>query len=126
MKLSDKKKVENEAVFRQKNEAIEQGLAELKEQAVEDKSIPIPAHEDLSLYFYCECADENCKERIFLTLSDYQKLHKNRRKFIVLPGHEVVEVEKVVNKKKQYSIVEKFIKPTENPTHLYKTNVSNV
>jgi len=123
--LSVRRLVENEAVFRQRNEEVEQGLKELEELAASlgDK---VPDANDLELQFYCECADENCRLRFPVKLEEYADIHQNRRYFMVVPGHELMSIEKIVVKTPNYYVVEKHVDAPEQPQKLNKTEVSNV
>ena len=123
--ISERRQVENEAVFRQMNEKVEKSLKKLDKMAKDDgykSDLPI---DEMVLHFYCECADENCRQRIPLTLKKYQELHKNRSKFIVIPGHEVSNIEKVIAEKPMYNEVEKNITPPIGVVSLNKTTVNN-
>jgi hypothetical protein len=84
----------NEAVFREVNERIE-GLAE----TFELKSEPL----DL----VCECGEASCVQRITMRHAEYEELRSDPHRFAVHPGHEIPEVERVVEKRKGYDIVEK-------------------
>jgi hypothetical protein len=84
----------NEAVFREVNERIED-LAErfdLKDQPLD---------------LICECGDENCRERISMTHSEYEELRSDSQQFAVYPGHDHGDVEDVVARRKGYDIVRK-------------------
>jgi hypothetical protein len=57
--------------------------------------------------FMCECADASCTGVLTLTPAEYEKLRSNSRRFAVLPGHEVDDVERVVETHSRYLVVEK-------------------
>ena len=59
--------------------------------------------------FLCECADETCSETIFLSLNEYGRIHTDEGRFFVIPGHEVTEIETVVERHANYLIVEKNV-----------------
>ena len=83
----------NEVIFRTVNEAIEQNALQLG---------------GLDEYqFICECSASDCFERINLTLREYEEIRSAGVRFVVIPGHEDVEVELVVGTRGSYSIVEK-------------------
>lgn len=84
----------NEAVFREVNERIED-IAE----AFDVKSEPL----DL----VCECGDATCVQRITMSHAEYEQLRSDPRQFAVHPGHEIPDVERVLDKRKGYDIVEK-------------------
>jgi len=57
----------------------------------------------------CECADSQCTQRIVLTLEEYEQLRQHPHRFAVLPGHEIPDVEDVVDRNHRFLIVEKHI-----------------
>jgi hypothetical protein len=57
--------------------------------------------------FLCECADHTCLGRIDLTLVDYRVIRAEPNRFVILPGHAMVEGEKVIGDNGRYLIVEK-------------------
>jgi hypothetical protein len=83
----------NEAVFREINEGIERGQW--------------PGEEDAPVSFRCECARLGCNELIELTVNEYESVRTNPRRFIVVPGHEQLEVETVVESRPGYLVIEK-------------------
>jgi len=83
---------ENEILFRRVNERI----AELTDSW--------PGELDL----VCECANEDCHQVLHLSVEEYELLRRNPRRFAVLPGHEILEIETVVERHRQYLIVEKY------------------
>lgn len=84
----------NEAVFREINEGIERGQW--------------PGEEDAPVSFRCECARLGCSELIELSTHEYEAVRSNPRRFLVLPGHERLEVETVVERRPGYLVVEKL------------------
>jgi hypothetical protein len=55
----------------------------------------------------CECADPECTQRLVLTLHEYEQLRQNSHHFAVLPGHEIPDVEDVIERNDRYLVVEK-------------------
>jgi hypothetical protein len=84
----------NEAVFRRINEGIERGQW--------------PGEEESPVTFRCECARLGCSDLIELSIHEYEGVRSNARRFIVLPGHERLEVEIVVERRSGYFVVEKL------------------
>ena len=84
----------NEAVFREINEGIERGQW--------------PGEEDAPVGFRCECARLGCTEVVELTIHDYERVRGHSRRFIVVPGHEQLTVELVVERAPKYCVVEKL------------------
>ncbi|HET9098330.1 MAG TPA: hypothetical protein VFN51_01815 [Candidatus Saccharimonadales bacterium] len=125
---SERRLTENEATFRKLNEQVNAGFRETNRLAVEDNQpeFKVSTRHDSSLFsFYCECADENCAERISMTLAEYKNIHKNRKRFVIVPGHEVKSLEKVVMTRTGFTVVEKFTNPPEQPEKLNPTSVNN-
>src|SRR5947209_2015290 len=56
----------------------------------------------------CECANERCFEPISLTVSEYEAIRAHPARFPVLPGHELPDVETVVERHARYLVVEKL------------------
>jgi hypothetical protein len=83
----------HQAVFREVNERIEE-LAEsfdLKDE----------------LTILCECGSGQCDERIALREDEYEQLRGVPTHFAVRPGHEIPDVERVVERRDGYVVVEK-------------------
>jgi hypothetical protein len=83
----------NEGIFREANEAIERGLW--------------PGQEHAAVRFRCECARLECNSAIELSLSEYERVRGNPRWFVMLPGHELSEVDVVVERRPGHVVVEK-------------------
>jgi hypothetical protein len=59
--------------------------------------------------FVCECADPACAERVPATLDQYEDVRSDGTHFLLAPGHELPEVERVVKRPQTRSVVvEKF------------------
>jgi hypothetical protein len=59
--------------------------------------------------FVCECADPACAERVPATLDQYEDVRSDGTHFLLTSGHELPEVERVVERPHQRSVVvEKF------------------
>jgi hypothetical protein len=87
---------QNQAIFRIVNERI---TAWPERQAA-------PAAE--KLMFYCECADANCFDRVYLTAREYEAIRADSTRFAVLAGHVFPEAERVVAEPDGYQVVEKY------------------
>lgn len=83
----------NEDVFRDVNEGIVRG------QWPGDPQAPIG--------FRCECARLGCNMLVALTLAQYEAVRANPRRFLIVRGHELPEVEVVVERHDGFSVVEK-------------------
>jgi hypothetical protein len=80
----------NEAAFRKVNEGMEVGQD--------------PAG---LLTFICECGRLGCTRMIELTRVEYEGVRENPRRFALVPGHEIEDVETVVERSDRYIVVEK-------------------
>jgi hypothetical protein len=87
----------NEALFREVNERV----AEVAEQFVADDS------PDSRYDFNCECGERACAEQIGLTAAEYEAVRAEATHFVVVPGHEVPSIERVVERNPTYLVVEK-------------------
>jgi hypothetical protein len=83
----------NESAFREVNEAIERGLW--------------PGEEDSLVAFRCECASLDCAQLLELTLNEYERVRAESRRFLLVRGHELPDVETVVDAYERYVVVEK-------------------
>ena len=86
---AQRRMAENEVIFREHNESIQKAFDEVKRIAAEDGQVPQFEPDDTPLHFYCECSDENCKQRVSLQPSRYNEIHKKRNMFVIICGHEV-------------------------------------
>jgi hypothetical protein len=116
---------ENEVVFRDMNKRALDYIDELNDIADGDKATEFLRFDDALLHFYCECADENCHERIPIKPSQYNKIHENNSHFVILPEHQVGGLEKVVKKLVDYYVVEKYLEPPEAANRLHETDIDN-
>lgn len=89
----------NEAAYRTANERM-RGWEERHED------------EEKELYL-CECASLRCPERISLSRAEYEAVRADSCHFFVAPGHEVPEVETVIERHDSYFVVEKGPEVTE-------------
>lgn len=125
IKSSERRMAENEVVFRKYNESLTEGFRYLKNAAKESNHEADAPDITEPLQFFCECSDENCIDRVPITIPSYELIHKKRNRFIIKKGHEAVAIEKVVNIEKNYAIVDKFITPPEDVDSLQPTTFSN-
>jgi hypothetical protein len=83
----------NEATIRDVNEGIERGQW--------------PGEEDASVGFRCECARLGCNQLVELTVREYEQIRAHPRRFVVARGHELPDIEIVIETRSGYVIVEK-------------------
>ncbi len=84
----------NEEVFRDVNRGIGVGAER--------------HHVETPLPFHCECAQASCVETVRVSPRDYERVAKERYRFIVIPGHEELRVELVVEEHEAFNVVEKI------------------
>jgi len=85
---------ENEKLFREVNERVAQ-LQESFRSGADPEWI-------------CECGDETCFDRLEIELDEYREVRSHRDWFVITPGHDKAEVERVVRQTDGYAVVEKF------------------
>jgi hypothetical protein len=83
----------NEEVFRGINVRIDQGAEQHGVEA------PLP--------FHCECARASCVGTIDIPPADYERVVRERYRFVVIAGHEDTAIEEVVERQDAYVVVEK-------------------
>jgi hypothetical protein len=83
----------NEALFREVNERIDQLQADLGGAN--------------TFEIVCECGTAACIERFSITSDEYGTLRQDDHRFAVVPGHERPKVERTVEKRAGYLVVEK-------------------
>lgn len=81
----------NEATFRRVNEAIESGAS----------------GRDGPVGFICECGALGCNQIVELTTAEYEAVRADPLRFFVMHGHEITEVEDVVESHDRYAVVVK-------------------
>ena len=84
---------ENETIFRAANERMAGWEERDRLEAVE-------------LYF-CECADPTCTQKVRLGGPDYERVRSDPTHFFVVRGHEVADVETVLESHPDWVLVEK-------------------
>lgn len=58
--------------------------------------------------FICECMDETCSSMVSMTVEEYEHVRSDSNSFLVLPGHEVPEIEATSESNGRYVIVHKL------------------
>ena len=90
----------NEAVFRETNE---------RRAAIDRQAQRTWADPDELFEFVCECgAEGGCDGRIEMTLDEYDAVRQQDDRFPVVPGHESLEIETVVERHERYVVVDKI------------------
>ena len=84
----EKRLAENEALFREVNERVQEA-----------------ATRGGSYDYFCECANVDCTFRITLSHAEYELIRSDPKQFVVLPGHYTPEIEDLVAENESHWIV---------------------
>lgn len=57
--------------------------------------------------FVCECGNLGCSDTVVLTIAEYEDVRSGFDRFLVVPGHEIEEIEDVVERHASYLVVAK-------------------
>jgi hypothetical protein len=90
MDARQKRLAQNEALFREVNERVQDH-----------------AGEGGVHHYLCECANSDCTFRITMAAADYEAVRADPRQFMVLPLHFTPEIEELVGETAAYWIVRK-------------------
>jgi hypothetical protein len=90
---------ENESRFRLVNERLRDLVIDDAERHGE--------HADL-LSVVCECGDVDCTAKIDVPLATYEWARSGSARFVIVPGHEIPDSERIVQHGNGFLIVEKF------------------
>jgi hypothetical protein len=91
MSVSLERLARNQALFREVNER----LLELSDGF------------DGSMQFVCECSKEDCTHTVNMDHDEYESVRAHSTFFVVATGHEVLDVENVVDRRDGWTIVQK-------------------
>jgi hypothetical protein len=86
-----KRMAANEAFFRELNERLEERTPD----------------SELSV-IVCECADEDCAQRLTLSRSEYEAVRSDPTQFVVAHGHVATQIEVVVTSTDRFEVVRKL------------------
>ena len=89
----ERRLAQNEALFRDVNERVE--------------NVSRDSRSNVPYEFLCECANRDCTFHISLPLSVYESVRAESTQFIVLPLHYTPEVEDLVAEEETYWVVRK-------------------
>jgi hypothetical protein len=84
---------ENESIFRRANEQLEERFREFGARGLTP--------------FLCECGDMACTQVIRLNLDEYEAVRTEGARFAIVPGHQILEAERVVEENGRFDVVEK-------------------
>jgi hypothetical protein len=83
----------NEALFREVNERLQELAVGFKRT---DK-----------LDLICECGNASCASRIEMDREEYEQVRSDSTTFAVVKGHEIPDVEEIVERRRAYDVVRK-------------------
>ena len=85
------KAARNQALMREVNERI----AEISKEASE-------------MQVLCECADLSCDDVLDISMLEYESIRSSPVRFPIALGHDLPDVEQVVEQNERYAVVEKI------------------
>ena len=91
---------ENEVIFREVNERVRE-TNETFDVTVRDAE------------FVCECGTATCVERVRMSLADYERVRAQPTTFLIVPGHDAADVERVVRREERFWVVRKEARVAE-------------
>ena len=83
----------NEAAFRVANERI--------------RNWPERRGHEKPARYYCECARASCHEQVLMSSGEYERVRADSHHFVIVPGHEVPDIERIVERADRYFVIEK-------------------
>jgi hypothetical protein len=98
--LSHNRLIRNEQLLRNRNVELEQAIERFSQGDKDVRRAPVD--------FICECSVLSCKKHIRTTINHYKHHHKRRDHFIVLRGHIIPSLEKIVVHEDGFDVVEKL------------------
>jgi hypothetical protein len=85
----------NEATYREINEGIRADRA------------------DARIAFVCECGRLGCNQLMRLSRGEYEAVREDARRFAIVSGHDIAEVEDVVEQHEHYTVIQKHAEASE-------------
>jgi hypothetical protein len=68
---------------------------------------------DGTLEVLCECSHVDCIETLLLDLAEYDRIRSHPNLFVVATGHELLEIDRVVDQGDRHLLVEKIVAADE-------------
>jgi hypothetical protein len=88
------KAARNQVLFREVNERIASLTGRVNETGVN--------------LFVCECSDPGCAEAVEVTSKEYEAVRAHGSRFVIVDGHQMPEIERVVDGNGRFLVVEKI------------------
>jgi hypothetical protein len=79
-----------------------------KAKKIIEKQTPEEERPSLIINFYCECSDIRCRQRIPMTIAEYELLHSKKARFVLAKGHAEPLVEEKIVSNADLTVVEKY------------------
>jgi hypothetical protein len=92
---------QNEELMEELNRRMERMIDEIRDEADADRDAPIA--------FLCECSHLDCRERVHLEPSLFERIHRDPDVFVLVSGHEIPDIERVVDQMHDFLIVRKLV-----------------
>jgi hypothetical protein len=86
----------NEALFRGVNERVRELKSELAD-----------TERGALIDFICECGRSDCVDQVQVTISEYERVRAEPEHFLLKPGHELADVERVLSDGDRFIVVAK-------------------
>jgi hypothetical protein len=86
----------NEATFREINSTLHEGLS----KAEREQGEPVA--------FVCECGETSCHALVKIDLERYEQTRAHPERFVIVPGHEIPDVERVLERDETWAVVAKL------------------
>jgi len=86
------RRAQTESLFRDVNERIAESARRFDAQSTQ---------------FVCECANATCTHRLEATIDEYETIRSDGATFMLAPGHAHEDIERVVEDRGRFQIVEK-------------------
>ena len=94
MDAREKRLAQNEALFREINERVRDLAA-------------THGPDDHVYTFFCECSNTDCTLQVELTRGAYESVRAHGNRFLVATGHELPDIEHVVERNEGWWVVQK-------------------
>ena len=97
------------------NDKVKQGRTESLFRDVNERIAETAQHFDAdTTQFVCECSDPNCTHRLEATLDEYEEVRADGARFMLAPGHEDEDIERLVANRGRFDVVEKVQRTVRN------------
>ena len=93
MRSTLEKSARNQLIFREVNERIAELTGDWNETGVS--------------LFICECSKPECADSLEIRPAEYEQVRADGARFVVLPGHEHLETDSVVDRCARFLVIEK-------------------